>query len=123
MKHLTNGMVLLLALLGFWGCQEEVPKKEVIRPVRAIQVSDPEEFAKRWFPGQAKAVQEVDLSFRVAGPLVTFPVKVGDTVSKSDEVARIDPRDFEVELRNARGQLDNPENIREAADNIATYGI
>jgi RND family efflux transporter MFP subunit len=116
MKHLTVCMVLLLALLIVSGCQEEVPKKEIIRSVRAIQVSDPADFVKRWFPGQAKAVQEVDLSFRVAGPLVTFPVNVGDTVKTGEEVARIDPRDFEVELRNAQGQLDKAKAVLQKAE-------
>ncbi len=74
--------------------------------VRAVQVSDPADFTKRWFPGQAKATQEVDLSFRVAGPLIERPVNVGDEVPKGQGVARIDPRDFEVELRNAQGQLE-----------------
>jgi multidrug efflux pump subunit AcrA (membrane-fusion protein) len=48
----------------------------------------------------------VDLSFRVAGPLITRPVNVGDKVKQGDVVARIDPRDFEVEVRNAEGQLE-----------------
>jgi len=109
-------MVLFLALLIVSGCQEEVPKKEAIRSVRAIQVSDPADFAKRWFPGQAKATQEVDLSFRVAGPLVTFPVNVGDKVNKGEEVARIDPRDFEVDLRNAEGQLDKAKAVLQKAE-------
>jgi len=105
MKYFITFFVLFLALFSFMGCQEEVAQKEVIRPVRAIQVSDPSDFAKRWFPGQAKATQEVDLAFRVSGPLITFPVDVGDEVRKGQELARIDPRDFEVELRNAEGQL------------------
>ena len=105
MKQLLACMSLIFAIGLVSGCQEEVPKKDVIRSVRAIQVGDPADFAKRWFPGQAKAIQEVDLSFRVAGPLVTFPVNVGDKVNKGKEVAKIDPRDFQVDLRDAEGQL------------------
>jgi len=105
MKHFVTCIALLLTILIVLGCQEEIPVKAAIRSVRAIQVSDPVDFTKRWFPGQAKATQEVDLSFRVAGPLVTFPVDVGDEVKKGDVVARIDPRDFQVDLRNAKGQL------------------
>ena len=116
MRHLTACLVLFLALSIVSGCQEEVSKKEAIRSVRAIQVSDPSDFAKRWFPGQAKATQEVDLSFRVAGPLVTFPVNVGDKVNKGEEVARIDPRDFEVDLRNAQGQLDKAKAVLQKAE-------
>ena len=88
----------------------------MIRPVRAVQVNDPSEFAKRWFPGQAKAIQEVDLSFRVAGPLITLPVKVGDLVRKGQELARIDPRDFEVNLRDAKGQLAQEKAVLQRAE-------
>ncbi len=106
MKILIKCFSLFFALFALLGCQEEIPQKKMIRPVRAMQISDPAEFAKRWFPGQAKATQEVDLSFRVAGPLVTLPVNVGDTVPKGQELARIDPRDYKVDLRSAQGQLE-----------------
>jgi len=105
MKFLIKFIPIFLALFALLGCQEEIPKKEMIRPVRAERVSDPAEFAKRWFPGQAKATREVDLSFRVAGPLVALPVNIGDTVRKGRELARIDPRDYQVNLRNYQGQL------------------
>ncbi|MHC4769726.1 MAG: efflux RND transporter periplasmic adaptor subunit, partial [Planctomycetota bacterium] len=60
----------------------------------------------RWFPGKAQATQEVNLAFRVSGPLVEFPVIVGDIVTAGQILARIDPRDFQVELRNAQAQLE-----------------
>ena len=106
MKVLIKCFPLFFVLFALLGCKDEIPQKEMIRPVRAMQISDPAEFTKRWFPGQAKATQEVDLSFRVAGPLVALPVNVGDTVRKSKELARIDPRDYKVNLRNAQGQLE-----------------
>lgn len=85
--------------------QEAPPTKETIRPVRAMQVADASALKARKFPGRAKATQEVELSFRVAGPLVALPVKVGDVVKKGDPVASIDPRDFKVQLQNVRAQL------------------
>jgi RND family efflux transporter MFP subunit len=47
----------------------------------------------------------VDLAFRVSGPLVARPVNIGDELDAGDLVARIDPRDFEVSLRNVQAQL------------------
>ena len=105
MNPMIKMTAVLLSFVAFAGCKDEIPQKETIRPVRAMQVLDPSEFTGRWFPGQAKATQEVDLSFRVAGPLVTLPVNVGDEVRKGQDLARIDPRDYEVSLRDARGQL------------------
>ena len=96
---------ILLSTILFWGCSKEEAPKEVIRPVKAMQIGGFERFARRSFPGQAKATQEANLSFRVSGPLVQFPVNVGDEVKKGQLLARIDPRDFEVELKNVRGQL------------------
>lgn len=106
----------LLLIFSLQGCQEEIPEKEMIRPVRAMEVSDPAEFTNRWFPGQAKAIQEVDLSFRVAGPLITLPVQVGDEVKKGQELSTIDPRDFQVLLRNAEGQLERTRAVQKRAE-------
>lgn len=95
----------LLPTFLFMGCEKEVPKKKPVRPVKAMKVGDMSSFTSRWFPGQAKATREVDLSFRVSGPLITRPVDVGDEVKKGQNVARIDPRDFQVNVRNVEGQL------------------
>jgi RND family efflux transporter MFP subunit len=99
-------LVLPLALFLLACEKEQLEEKKIIRPVRAMKVSDVVQFRQRQFPGSATATQEVDLSFRVSGPLITFPVNIGDTVKAGDVVARIDPRDFEVNLNNVRGQLD-----------------
>ena len=116
MKPSVKWFTVLLFVCVFSGCQEKTPPKETIRMVRALQVSDPANFAARWFPGQAKATQEVDLSFRVAGPLIERPINVGDEVTKGQELARIDPRDFEVELRNVQGQLERERAILKRAE-------
>ena len=106
MKQKTMGLLAcLLMLLILPGCQEEVPKKELVRPVWAMKVGDAASMEGRWFPGRAKATREVDLSFRVTGPLITRPIGVGDEVKKDHTLARIDPRDFETNLRNVQGQL------------------
>ncbi len=104
------GKLVALALfpaLFITGCdQAEPPERTLIRPVRAMKVGDVASLSARWFPGRAKAVQELAFSFRVAGPLITRTVNVGDEVKKGDILARIDPREFEVEVRNVQGQLE-----------------
>lgn len=87
--------------------KKEAEEKEVIRPVRTFEIPSGGRFSQRNFPGRAKATQEVDLAFRVAGPLIEFPVNVGDEVKAGEIVARIDPRDFEVNVKSAQGKLDN----------------
>ena len=97
-------LLILFSLLMFTGCEEPVVESS-IRPVIATQVGSPEEFFERKFTGQAKPSQEVNLAFRVQGPLVALPIAVGDKVKKGDAIAKIDPRDYEVNLRNVQGSL------------------
>ena len=96
---------LLMPVLFLLACQEEAPVQEIIRPVKALKVADVDTFENEKYNGIAKATQEVDMSFRVDGPMIERPVNVGDTVKEGQLVARIDPRDYEVRLRNAQGQL------------------
>jgi len=99
-------VLVLLMMMSLFGCKEEVVvEKEQIRPVQAVQVVQQVQIEGRAFPGIAKATQEVNLSFRVGGPLITFPVNIGDRVKTGDVLARIDPRDFEIDLDNAQGKL------------------
>ena len=103
-----SSILIAIFTLSINGCsKEEAEEKQVIRPIRTFQIPSPDQFSQRNFPGQAKATQEVDLAFRVAGPLVEFPVKVGDIVKQGDIVARVDPRDFEINVQSAQGKLDN----------------
>ncbi|BBO73067.1 hemolysin D [Desulfosarcina widdelii] len=99
-------LAILLSVLFFGSCGEErTIEKPEVSLVKAIQVASASNFVEKSFPGKASAAQEANLSFRVSGPLIRFPVKVGDEVRKGDLLARIDPRDFEVRLDNAKGQL------------------
>jgi RND family efflux transporter MFP subunit len=73
--------------------------------VPAIQIADANALTERNLPGRARAGQEVNLSFRVSGPLIELPVSVGDEVKEGDVVARIDPEDYVNALGSVDGQL------------------
>ena len=103
-----HSLIIFLLSLLILGCsKKEEEEKEIIRPVIAFQIPSAGALTKRNFPGRARATQEIDLAFRVAGPLIEFPVDIGDEVKKGQVVARIDPRDFEVAVQSAQGRLDN----------------
>lgn len=92
----------LLAVAALAACEEEEPvKEEVIRPVRAMQVTAGEGFQNTWLPGVAKATQETDLSFEVEGKLTERPVNIGDRVETGQTLARLDPRNYENEMATA----------------------
>jgi RND family efflux transporter MFP subunit len=105
-------------LLSGCGGEQAAPEVEVVRPVRAIQVAAAGQLLGRSFSGRAKATQEVDLSFRVSGPLIVLANDiVGQEFEQGERIARLDPRDYEIELENVQGQLARSEAALERAQN------
>ncbi len=103
-RFLRNVMCASMGMLILAGCTKEPPPKPPTL-VKAMQVVAASDLSKTVFPGRASAGQEANLSFRVAGPLVEFPINVGDKVAAGGLIARIDPNDYQVNLRNAQSQL------------------
>ena len=98
------GIVLLLA-----GCGEEVETPEpVARPVETIVVSGVSGAALT-FPGTVKASNQVNMSFRIGGPLIELNVEEGDKVTEGQLLARIDPRDFELAVDATRATYESAE--------------
>ena len=95
-----SGLVLAGLLLS--GCGSEPPPAVQPPLVEVIQIADAESLSKSIFPGRAKAGQEVNLSFRVNGPLTELPVQVGTEVKQGDVVAQLDDTDFKIALKDAR---------------------
>lgn len=124
---LATTIAMLAALVALSACEDEqvAEAPEIVRPVKAIKIGDASVLQQRWFPGRAQAAREVELSFRVAGPLIEFPVNVGDRIEAGDVLARIDPATFKAEvdriaanvnraqasLQNARLQLQRQETL------------
>lgn len=74
-----------------------VPMQQpLIRPVKVMVLSGSTPQEIRTFPGMVQATREVNLAFRVGGPLVALDVKMGEHIQKGDVIGRIDARDFEI---------------------------
>lgn len=99
-------VVLLAASCGKE--EEQAPVAEVVRPVKVMTVVARGGGSGLQFPGRVRASQRVELAFKVVGGrLVELPIagKEGGYIKKGDLLARIDPKDFQTDLRNAQGQL------------------
>lgn len=102
--------ITLPAVVGFVmlhaACDQSPVTEQAVRPVRAIKVGEAGPLADRWFPGQARAHNEADLSFRVSGPLIVLANDiVGKEYTAGEVIARIDPRDYEVKVADIEAQL------------------
>ncbi len=98
---------VVAAMLILNGCQEQQTSEteQLVRPVKLLTVGGMLTDQTQKMPGTVRASDRVDLAFQVSGPLIELPVKEGQRVKKGDLLARIDPRDFETNLRNAMGTL------------------
>ena len=101
----TRSITYALVCLVLISCGEKEQPKDYIRPVKAMKIGDVSGFSARSFPGQAKATEEINLSFEVSGKLIERPVNIGDQVAKGQLIARLDPRDFQAKLKAARAEL------------------
>ncbi|MBH23660.1 MAG: hypothetical protein CMH57_04165 [Myxococcales bacterium] len=74
------------------------------RPASTFTVPMANASADVTYPAQAEALATVELALRVGGPLVDLPIKEGDIVQEGDTLARVDPRDYQVQVRALRSQ-------------------
>ncbi len=97
--------ILLLTLLAaLAGCKpEEMPVES--RLVRTLVVNPKLVADDRHAIGEVKPRYESDLSFRVAGKVLSRPVDVGARVKKGDTLATLDTQDYQNRLRSAEAEV------------------
>ena len=87
------------------GCSSEketkVESHRYVKVKRIGQASNDDELI---FHGQLKENKEVDVAFKVAGQVYNVLVNEGDRVKKNQVIARIDPRDYKIQLQSAKAQ-------------------
>ena len=102
------GMLLLVAgCLSAPACVEapSAVAEETVRPVRYVLARTAGAQRTRTFAGAARAGSESSLSFRVGGMIAGVDVGVGERVRAGDRLARIDPVDYELQVKEAEAAL------------------
>ena len=105
MRSCILPLTLVLALAG---CKpEDVP---VQPPLVRTLVVDPQPISEnRYAIGEVKPRYESDLSFRVAGKVLSRLVDVGAQVKKGDTLATLDTQDYQNRLRSAEADVGSAE--------------
>jgi RND family efflux transporter MFP subunit len=123
MKKLTFLLTVAGILALITGCgSDEAPKKEIIRPVKAMLVGSAADLAGRGYPAVTKASQESEISFRVGGPLIKVNVVEGAKVKKGALIAQIDPRDYKIAERSARARYEQTKGEAERYERLWKKG-
>ncbi|HEG44374.1 MAG TPA: efflux RND transporter periplasmic adaptor subunit [Phycisphaerales bacterium] len=113
-KSRSLGMKIgLLLVIGAIVCVVFIKRKEaapeettLIRPLKTFVVGSDIAISGRKYPGKVSADQSVNLAFQVDGPLIEFPVKNGDEVTKGQVLGKLDPRDYEKALVAAKSEYE-----------------
>ena len=98
MKKIFFYASLLMMAMGIASCGQKKATEDDRPIVDVAEVKDINDVALTTFTGKTKAVEEVNLSFRVSGQIQRILVNEGDHVSKGQVVAEMDSRDYEIQL-------------------------
>lgn len=106
-KHFKCG-VICLALVLTSACQPQVSDEiadQSVRPARILTVEDTARVLRYEFLGRVQALQSIDVSFEVGGPLQALNVLEGQEIPAGHLIAALESTDFELAVREAQVQL------------------
>ena len=109
---MKKAVILLLfgALLACAGPARDAGASPVkARPVKMFELRHTDERQVRVLPGEIRASERVELSFRVQGTLQEVLVVRGSRVKTGDLIAVLDKRDLENDLMRAQSELHSAE--------------
>ncbi len=87
-------------------CAEHPPAEtDAVRPVRHVSVEATGHSRTRTFSGVARARAASSLSFQVPGTIARVTVAVGDRVKAGAPLVRLDPEDYDLQVREAEAAL------------------
>ena len=100
-------VVLLTALAGLSGCGKELPPvpEPESRPAKLFTVSVGSNAFERSFPATTEAGDKAVLAFRVPGLLQSIDVTSGQQVNKGDELATLNPDEYQLLEKQARANF------------------
>ena len=88
----------MLLLLIISSCGNNAEQKEIVVNVKTDTVKVYGSGKSATFPGRIKAGDDINLSFRIAGPIASINVSAGNFVKKGQVLAQIEPRDYQTQL-------------------------
>lgn len=97
---MKKAFILLITaiLLMQSGCKPHDERSETIQTVKVSPAVAYGEEASVSFPGKVKAASEVNLSFRISGPIAKIHVAEGQAICKGQVLAEMDARDYAIQL-------------------------
>ncbi len=118
-------LTLLTTPLILGACAEKEPVQQVdpVRPVKTMLIEAPETGGIRNFPARIDANRKAELAFRVPGKVQELLVKEGDQVTEDQEVAMLDPTDFQIVVNDRQATFSAANNNYKRAKGLIDDGF
>ena len=100
----------LVLTLSACGDDEPVAAPDPVLSVKIMEIGARRTEGETEYLGRLAAMQHIDMGFEVAGRIIDFRYVEGTRVKEGDVLARLDPRDFEADAKEARANLDKANN-------------
>src|SRR5512143_2276976 len=106
-KKLIGGLAIMGVIAGGWYWYSNAAQKtasDIIRPIAVTRGNIEEVVTSQ---GKLEAKQYVDVGTQVSGQLKKIHVDIGDTVTKGQLLAEIDPRVYQAQLEAGEAHLNS----------------
>ena len=113
MKKSIIGLVVLIFI--FSACSRATTNEKAIQTVKVDTVRVYGEKNVSTFPGKVKAASDINLAFRISGPVVKVYVDAGNYVKKGQTLAEMDARDYVIQLSATEAEYNR---IKAEADRV-----
>ena len=101
-------VAMVISLINIGCGEEQADAPPVVRPVKTITVAGFGE-CEITFPATIEAGEKVLMSFRVPGRIIELPVREGQELKKGQLIARLDPKDYQIAVNQARAEYNKAE--------------
>lgn len=101
---LRNILVVTGIAVTVFSCRQKTESLSIAQLVKTAEVKTREGLLTVTYPGRLQAASDVKLAFRVAGPIQKIFVSEGEYVKKGQLLARLDPRDYQLQYDAAHAE-------------------
>ncbi len=113
-----------LCLLSISGCQKQIEKNELISTVVAAPVRAFDGTYQHILSGDTQPAETSQLSFEIPGVGDTVMVNLGDRFKKGDVLAKIEPKVFQLAVKQRKGQLSEARaRLKEAQTDLIAFQL
>jgi len=115
MKYFDFCLMIILPLMMFSACGDKENNKKDARLVKVARVNEFMDTDTLTYPGKIVSNGDINVAFRISGPVKSVLVKEGQYVKKGEIIALMDPRDYEVQLSATTAEY---EQVRSEAERV-----